>query len=121
MHVFNLGVWGVGREVFQNQGMLLEQQPCSHLHDVLLDGSKELALLLLERGLCHWCRCRGVFRGKILGSAHGNSPCEAPEVPCLQGTLDWPQNDAEEDDDQGREEDYALPVITHVTAGQPPS
>lgn len=89
--------------------------------DSLARRERGAAWLLLEGGLCHrCCRC-GVFRGKILWPAHRNSPCEAAEVPRLQGTLDWPQNDAEQDDDQRREEEYAFPVIAHVAAGQPPS
>ena len=89
--------------------------------DSLARRERGAASLLLEGVLCHrCCRCGG-FRGKILWPAHCNSPCEAAEVPCLQRTLDWPQNDAEQDDDQRREEDYAFPVIAHVAAGQPPS
>lgn len=89
--------------------------------DSLARRERGAASLLLEGELCHGCCRCGVFRGKVLRPAHRNSPGEAAEVPRLQGALDRPQNDAEEDDDQRREEQYALPVIAHVAAGEPPS
>lgn len=85
-----------------------------------LRGCATLCLVLQERELCHRCGCCGVFWGEIFWPAHCNSPREATEVARLQRTLHRPQDDAEEDDDESGEQDDALPVVTHVTAGQPP-
>lgn len=121
------GVAGVCRqteECRQTKECRQGSKPCSASPPCAVGRDRRergVASPLRERELCHGCCRCGVFRGKILRPAHCNSPREAAEVPRLQGTLDRPQNDAEQDDDQGGEEDYAFPVVAHVAAGQPPS
>lgn len=120
MHVFNPGAWGVGHVVFQDQGMLLEQQPCSHLHDVLLDGSEEL-LCCYWKGSC----VTGVAAVVCLGGRYSGLLMATVLVKHRRFPVfraHWTGHRMmQKNDDQGREKDYALPVITHVTAGQPPS
>lgn len=48
-------------------------------------------------------------------------PGEAAEVACLEGALNGPQDNAEEDDEQQGEQHDALPVIAHVTTGKSPN